>query len=171
MGFLPSGGCTHLSTWETDSSDILNCRHTNSPVTLLPVTAEECWPWDYFKLPTGEEERGFCLCPFFTFGNQLVCFCFEQDRGSVSEPLIHVRNNIRDRLHRYSSINSPDSSVRFWNIQKFPTTFEKLWLVLAFSFHLKFFNCSVLFLPLGSTPTRVSPPLSPPPHPPCTVYS
>lgn len=59
--FLVEGGkkgggvCTHLSTWETDSGDILNCRHTNSPVTLLPVTAEECCRWDYFKLPTGIE--------------------------------------------------------------------------------------------------------------------
>lgn len=50
---------THLSTWETDSSDILNCCHTNSPVTLLPVTAEECWRWDYFKLPTGIESGFF----------------------------------------------------------------------------------------------------------------
>lgn len=61
VGLLPGGGCTHLSTWETDSSDILNCRHTNSPVTLLPVTAKECWPWDYFKLPTGAEEGGFAF--------------------------------------------------------------------------------------------------------------
>lgn len=85
-GLEGGGGRTHISTWETDSSDILNCCHTNSPVTLLPVTAEECGRWDYFKLPTGtkakrtgeeggrREEGGFLLRSLFTFGNQLVCF-------------------------------------------------------------------------------------------------
>lgn len=52
----------------------------------------------------------FCLWPFFMFGNQLVCFCFEQDGGSVNGPLIHVRNNIRGRLHPHPPINSPVSN-------------------------------------------------------------
>lgn len=58
---LFSGGYAHLSTWETDSSDILNCRRADSPVTLLPVTVGECWQWDYFKLPTGIEQGFFAF--------------------------------------------------------------------------------------------------------------
>lgn len=85
-------GCTHLSTWETGGGDILNWRHTNSPVSLLKNVDGGI----ISNFPQREREQGVSpLFILFVWQSAVLVFIFrmiqamrwetESDAGYIHE--------------------------------------------------------------------------------------